>query len=77
MRLTDQQVAVLAFERAWWRRPGSKEQAIHEEFELSGTRYHQLLNALLDDPAALEHDPLLVHRLRRVRGQRLTRRGAA
>jgi hypothetical protein len=36
---------------------GSKEQAIRDSFGLSATRYYQLLNALLDNPAALERDP--------------------
>jgi hypothetical protein len=37
---------------------------------MSGTRYYQLLTDLLDDEAALEYDPLLVRRLRRVRERR-------
>jgi hypothetical protein len=61
---------ILAFERQWWRHAGAKEQAIRDRFELSATRYYQLLNALLDNPAALEHDPVLVGRLRRLRGSR-------
>ena len=31
----------------------------------SPVRYYQLLNALLDDPRALAHDPVTVNRLRR------------
>ncbi|AWI29744.1 DUF3263 domain-containing protein [Streptomyces tirandamycinicus] len=59
--------AVLAFERASWSGPGAKERAIREELGISPTRYYQLLNALLDDPHALAHDPVTVNRLRRVR----------
>ncbi|WP_408996230.1 DUF3263 domain-containing protein, partial [Streptomyces caniscabiei] len=33
-------------------------------------RYYQLLNALLDDPRALAHDPVTINRLRRVREAR-------
>ena len=40
------------------------------------TRYHQLLNAGLDDPKALAYDPMLVRRLRRVREARRRRRVA-
>lgn len=65
--LTDQEREILAFERKWWRHPGAKEQAIRDTFELSATRYYQILNGLLDDPAALAHDPVVVARLRRVR----------
>ena len=42
---------------------GSKEQAIKELFDMSSTRYYQVLNALLDTPAALEADPMLIKRL--------------
>jgi hypothetical protein len=65
---------ILAFERRWWRHAGAKEQAVRDTFGLSGTRYYQLLNALLDDPAALAHDPVLVARLRRLRKWRAPRR---
>ena len=50
--------------------------AIRETFELSSTRYYQILNALLDDPAALAHDPLLIRRLRRLRERRQRARSA-
>ncbi|MCZ7459519.1 DUF3263 domain-containing protein [Streptomyces sp. WMMC940] len=66
--------AVLAFERASWAGPGAKERAIREELGISPTRYYQLLNALLDDPRALAHDPVTVNRLRRVREARRARR---
>lgn len=68
--LSDREVAILTFERQPWRHAGTKEQAIRDNFQLSGTRYYQILNALLDNPAALEHDPVLVGRLRRLRGTR-------
>ena len=64
---------ILAFEKQWWRQAGAKEQAIKETFDLSTTRYYQLLNALLDDPKALVHDPVLVKRLRRLRASRTRR----
>ncbi|MFC9324873.1 DUF3263 domain-containing protein [Kitasatospora sp. NPDC057015] len=60
-------LAVLALEARAWRTAGAKERAIREELGLSGTRYYQLLNALLDRPEALARDPLLVNRLRRIR----------
>jgi hypothetical protein len=71
--LTDHERELLDFEKQWWRRPGAKEQAIRERFDLSPTRYFQLLNALLDRPAALAYDPALVKRLRRVRASRSRR----
>jgi hypothetical protein len=68
--LTEREEQILAFERKWWKHAGSKEQAIRDAFDLSATRYYQLLNGLLDNPAALAADPLLVGRLRRLRSTR-------
>jgi hypothetical protein len=68
--LDERSLEILAFERRWWRYAGAKEQAIRDTFGLSGTRYYQLLNRLLDEPAALAHDPVLVGRLRRLRARR-------
>jgi hypothetical protein len=70
MALTERDRAILDFERSWWSEPGPKDTAILERFELSATRYYQLLGELLDMPEALEHDPLLVRRLRRIRDRR-------
>ena len=61
---------ILAFERQWWKYAGSKEQAIKELFDMSSTRYYQVLNALLDNPQALAADPMLIKRLRRMRATR-------
>jgi hypothetical protein len=74
--LTERERRVLAFERQWWKHAGSKEQAIRDLFDLSATRYYQTLNGLLDKPAALAHDPVLVKRLRRLRAARTRARSA-
>jgi hypothetical protein len=68
--LTQRERAILDFERTWWSSAGSKETAIRDHFELSGTRYYQLLNELIDLPEALAYDPLVVRRLRRQRDRR-------
>jgi hypothetical protein len=74
--LDERSLRILAFERRWWRHAGAKEQAIRDSFGVSSTRYYQLLNALLDHPAALAQDPVLVGRLRRLRARRIRpRRG--
>ena len=74
--LSDRERQILAFERRWWRHAGAKEQAIRDAFGFSATRYYQLLNAVLDNPAALAAEPMLVGRLRRLRtaGARTRRR---
>jgi hypothetical protein len=68
--LTEREVQILAFESKWWKHAGAKEQAIRDAFDLSATRYYQILNGLLDNPAALAHDPVVVGRLRRLRSTR-------
>jgi len=67
---------ILEFERQWWKYAGAKETAIRESFDMSATRYYQVLNALIDRPEALVADPLLVRRLRRMRAERQRARSA-
>jgi Protein of unknown function (DUF3263) len=74
--LTDRERDILGFERQWWRYAGAKEQAIRELFDLSATRYYQMLNELIDRSEAVAHDPMLVKRLRRLRAQRQRARAA-
>ena len=69
---------VLDFERGWAGPLTAKQRAIRDSFGLSSARYHQLLDRALELPEALEHDPALVGRLRRLRearrGKRFARR---
>jgi len=74
--LSDRDREILAFERHWWKYAGAKEQAIRNLFDMSATRYYQVLNALIDRPAALVADPMLVKRLRRLRASRQRARSA-
>jgi hypothetical protein len=74
--LSSRDAEILAFERQWWKFAGAKEQAIRDKFQMSATRYYQVLNALIDKPEALVHDPLLVKRLRRLRATRQRFRSA-
>jgi hypothetical protein len=74
--LTRREHEMLAFERQWWRQAGAKETAIRDRFGVPPTRYYQVLNALVDRPAALAADPLLVRRLRRLRRARARTRSS-
>ena len=74
--LDDRDLAVLLFERQWWKYAGAKETAIRDLFGLSATRYYQLLTGLLDNEAAFLHDPALIARLRRLRTARQQSRTA-
>jgi hypothetical protein len=68
--LSERDLAVLDLARRGFAAPGARDRAVRERLGLSPARYAQLLNALLDDPRALAHDPVTVGRLRRVRDER-------
>ena len=72
--LTERERDILAFEHRWWAHAGAMDEAIRAELGLTPARYYQLLNAVIDSPAAVRHDPMLVHRLQRVREARMSRR---
>jgi len=72
--LSGRDEAIFGFEHEWWRHGGAKEEAIRREFGVSAARYYQLLNSLIDSPAAIVHDPMLVRRLQRVRDERTSER---
>ena len=74
--LSERDSGILTFERQWWKVAGAKEQAVRDKFQMSATRYYQVLNALIDKPEALVQDPLLVKRLRRLRATRQRNRSA-
>lgn len=74
--LSERDRQILDFERESWKLDVPKERAVREHFGFSAARYQQLLNRLIDRPEALEHDPMLVRRLRRIRETRRRRRVA-
>lgn len=73
---SDRDRDILAFERQWWKYAGAKETAIREQFDMSATRYYQVLNRLIDSPEALEAEPTVVTRLRRLRNNKQDHRAA-
>lgn len=70
MSLSERERSILDFERTWWTGPGPKADAIRARFDLSSTRYYEILGELLESPEALAYDPLVVRRLRRHRARR-------
>jgi len=74
--LSARDVEVLAFEALEWAHPGVKEEAVRVRFGLSFARYYQMLSALIDQPDAVRHDPVLVYRLQRERDSRTHARAA-
>ncbi|MEU6852526.1 DUF3263 domain-containing protein [Actinacidiphila alni] len=72
--LSARDLAVLALAARTFTGSGPRERAVREELGISPTAYFQLLNALLDDPRALAHDPVTVNRLRAERDVRRAQR---
>lgn len=75
-QLSDLDREILAFEEDWVSHAGAKDEAVRVRFDLTPTGYHQLLNRLIDLPAAEAHAPRLVRRLRRRRTARHEERSA-
>lgn len=63
-----QRQTILDIELQFWRTAGAKETAIRAA-GLTVTRHYQLLNRLLDDPAAMAAEPQLLKRLCRIRAR--------
>ncbi|MGI0519889.1 DUF3263 domain-containing protein [Microbacterium maritypicum] len=72
--LTERDRAILAMEVAWPRHGSAKEEVIRAQLGMSAARYYQLLGRLIESEAALEYDPMLVRRLRRIRDSRARQR---
>ena len=68
--LTDDQRAMLIFERDWQVPEPGKDEAIRTQFGLSPARYYQVLSSLIATEPALKFDPLLVKRLLRQQDER-------
>ena len=69
--ISERHQAMLEFERNYWTFDEPKQTLIRARFQCSADEYYAELNELLEQPAAMAHDPLVV---RRVQRQRLRRR---
>jgi len=68
--LTERERALLDFEGTWWTLDEAKDTLIRATFACSLDDYYQELNRLIEVPAALSHDPLVVRHLLRLRDRR-------
>lgn len=68
--LSDLERDLLAFERLWWKHKGSKQAALRDLFDLTETRYYQLMRHLIDRPDAQAFAPDVVRRLRARKARR-------
>jgi hypothetical protein len=60
--LTEEERAILDFERAHWAQPGPKDEAIELTLGLSAADYYERLLTLVAHPAARVYDPLTTKR---------------
>ncbi|KAA9085379.1 DUF3263 domain-containing protein [Microbacterium radiodurans] len=67
MPLSDRDRRLLDFEARWNGHSGAKEEAVRSDLGLTPARYYQLLGRLIETADAVAAEPLLVHRLRRLR----------
>lgn len=74
--LSERDLAVLALEAEFPRHTPGKDEAIRVRLGLTATRYYRILGTLIETRAALEHDAVLVWRLRRLQQNRAARREA-
>ena len=75
-QLSVRDAEILAFERQWWKFAGAKGKPCGSSSACRLPATDHTLNALIDQPAALAQDPLLVKRLRRLRASRQRSRSA-
>jgi hypothetical protein len=68
--LTDRERELLDFERTWWRYQGAREDEIRRRFAMTATRHAQVVNALVDRPAAIAYAPDVCRRWRERRSRR-------
>jgi hypothetical protein len=61
--LNEEERAILDFERAAWREPGPKDQAIEMGLGLTAAEYYDRLRSLALGSAALAYDPLTTKRV--------------
>lgn len=61
--LSDGDRAILDFERAAWREPGPKDQAIEWSLGLTAADYYERLRDLVRGAAALAYDPMTTKRV--------------
>jgi hypothetical protein len=63
--MTDTEMAILDFEREWWRHAGTRNQEVSQRWGMSASEYERRLVVIAMRPEAMAYDPLTVRRLRR------------
>ena len=68
--LGERELAILQFEATWFTLDEDRHDAIRARFACSVEEYNLELNRVIDNPASMLEDPLVVRRLRRNRERR-------
>jgi hypothetical protein len=68
--LDERELAILQFEATWFTLDEDRHDAIRARFSCSVEEYNLELNRVIDHPASMLVDPLVVRRLRRHRERR-------
>lgn len=68
--LSERDLAIIEFESSWFTLDEERHEAIRARFSCSVEEYNLELNRVIDHPAAMLEDPLVVRRLRRHRERR-------
>jgi hypothetical protein len=68
--LTERELAIIEFEATWFLLDEDRHDAIRARFGVPVDEYNLELNRVIDHPAALHTQPLVVRRLRRNRERR-------
>lgn len=76
VELSDRDRTVLELERQRWKYQAAKDAAVLDVLGMMPARYSQVLQTVIDQPAAEVWDPVTVRRLRRLRDVRARDRGA-
>lgn len=73
--MSDDDKALLDLAGTFYAEESGRVAAMHSRFGMTPTRFWQRVNALLSSRDALEHDPVTVNRLRRLRSARVRSKG--
>ena len=68
--LGERELAILRFEATWFTLYEDRHEAIRARFTCSVEEYNLEVNRVIDHPASMLEDPLVVRRLRRQRERR-------
>ena len=63
--MTADEMAMLDFEREWWRHAGTRDDEVQQRWGLTAAEYGGRLIGIALRPEAMEYDPLTVRRIRR------------